>query len=200
MAIITETIPKQAFEVVGEQIGAILTIELVNQKTLHGLTENMDVYHERTTPYDKSEGVMVNVLLDNATYEGFNPSSSNGPVRFNVDVYGTAKSNQDDKGDKLSQKLVQKIIGWIRYILSHTKHKTLLLPSTTIGGTYVTGFQVYDLENVQDAAYVRMMRLNFEVKVVENQDLWESTQLLGNDTQVKLEETDKGFKYILEND
>ena len=200
MAIITESIPKQAFEVVGEQIGAILVTELTNQKTVQGLTEPMEVYHERTTPYDKSEGVMVNVLLDNSTYEGHNPSSSNGPVRFNVDVYGTAKSKQDERGDTLSQKLVQKYVGMIRYILSHTKHKTLLLPQTTIGGTYVTGFQVYDLENVQDGAYVRMMRLNFEAKVVESQELWGSTPLIGNDTQVKLEETDKGFKYILEND
>ena len=197
--LITEPIPKQGFEIVGEQLGAILKIELEGQRTLKNMQDVFDVYSERTSPYDKGEGTMVNVLLDGGEFDVHNPSGQQGKTRFNVDVYAAGRSNPDKRGDAVSIKLVQSYIGMIRYILSSTKYKTLGLPPGTIGGTYVTGHQVYDIDNNQDASYVRMMRLTYEVRIYETQQLWAAVPLLINNTQVKLDDTEKGHLYIIEN-
>ncbi|WP_147296690.1 hypothetical protein [Flagellimonas nanhaiensis] len=199
MPIITEEIPKQGFEIVGEQIGAILTMELAYQRTLKSLSDNFESFYERKTPYDKSEGVMVSVLYDNTNYDNRTQSNSNGPSTFHIDVYGSSPSKPNERGDGLAAALVKQYLGMIRYILSSTKYKSLLLPPNTIGGTYVDSIQMYDTENNQDAKNIRMGRIAFVVKLYETQALWEATVLTGNVTGVKLEDADSGYKYELTN-
>ena len=71
MAIITETIPRQGFEIVQNRIGEILLLELTNQKALQGFTSDFGVFLERQEPFDKEEDVMITVMLSGADYKGF---------------------------------------------------------------------------------------------------------------------------------
>jgi hypothetical protein len=197
MILITESIPRQGFEIVSEQVGAILAVELANQRTLQNLLNNHEVYHERTSPYDKSEDVMINVMFDNVNFEGRTQASAHGPEIINVDVFANSPSRQGERGDGLAALLIKKYAGMCRYILDSTKYNTLLLPQGTVSGVNVESVQMYDIENPQDAKNVRMARLAYRVRINECQQLWGATTLTGNDTGVKLAATDLGYKYEL---
>lgn len=196
-AIITEIIAKQGFEIVGEQIGAILALEVANQVTLQALTNQVGVFHERITPYDKSEEVMINVQLDSGNYDNHTESNVQEGTLYNVDVFASAPSSTGKAGGLESSKLLLKFLGICRYILQSTKYRTLALPAGTIGGTYVDNFQIYDQLGPNEAKSSRMARLVFRVRIYESQQLWGSTALSGGDTSVKLDLTDQGYKYIL---
>lgn len=102
---ILELITKQDnFEIIRDQIAAILTVELANQKTLSGGVPQPLVFVERSNPWGQfieAAEVMqpiINVWFDSET---FDESSSNVVERqtaagiFNVDCYGAAVSLDD---------------------------------------------------------------------------------------------------------
>lgn len=82
-----------------------------------------------------------------------------------------------------------------RYILSDTRYKTLGFDYGLIAGTQVERFSTLDPQK-EDSSFTAFARLQFAVRIMENQSLWDGVTILGNDTNVKLEETDKGYKYI----
>jgi hypothetical protein len=91
-------------EIVRDQIAAILTVELANQKTLSGGVPQPQVFVERSNPWGQfiePASVMpslINVWFDN---ESFDESTSNVVERqkcvatINVDCYGAAASVDD---------------------------------------------------------------------------------------------------------
>jgi len=93
-------------EIIRDQIGAILAVELANQEVLSGGLPQPRVFIERTNPWgmfiDAAPAMVpiINVWFDSSTFE---PSTSNVVERqtsqtvFNVDCYGAAAS-QDDGG------------------------------------------------------------------------------------------------------
>lgn len=102
---ILELIDKQDnFEVIRDQIAAILTVELANQKILSGGVPQPLVFIERSNPwgqYIEAEAVMpplINVWFDSET---FDEATSNVVERqkasgtFNIDCYGAAVSLDD---------------------------------------------------------------------------------------------------------
>ncbi|PXX26277.1 hypothetical protein C7967_11539 [Thalassospira sp. 11-3] len=198
-AIITEIIPQQGFELVGERIGAVLALELANQKALQSLPDGLEVFRERITPYDKSEDVMVNVLLNNITFSNFTESNAEGGTVYYVDIYTTGIASPGKTGGQTAAALLQRYLGMARYILQSTKYKTLDFAPGTIAGTYVENIQIYDIEDNQDAANVKMGRLTFRVRIYEGQNLWEGVDMGPLATMVKLQETEKGYKYELNN-
>lgn len=103
-ALINEVIDKQdTFEIVRDQIGAILKVEFANQKALSG-QEQPRVFVERANPWGefidgaRCEAPIINVWFDNATYDG---RASNVVERqkcdgtFNIDCYGYGVSVDD---------------------------------------------------------------------------------------------------------
>nr|WP_299067171.1 hypothetical protein [uncultured Allomuricauda sp.] len=199
MPVITEEIPKQGFEIVGEQVGAIVAMEIENQRTLKNLSESLGMFYERDSPYDKSEKVMINTRYDGTNFDNRTQSNANAPSTFHIDVYAHSPSKDNQRGDGISVALVKQYLGMIRYIFSSTKYKSLLLPAPTIGRVYIEQIQMYDLEANQDAKNIRMGRLVLMVQLYETQELWEATTLTGNDTGVRLAEADSGYKYELTN-
>jgi len=199
MSIITENIPKQGFEIVGEQLGAIIALELNNQVLLKGLNDRLETFYERTSSYDKAEGVMINVMFDGTNFDNSNQASVHAPSIFHVDVYASSPTIRNQRGDGIAAAKIKQYMGMLRYIIGSTKYNTLALPQGTIGGTYVESIQMYDVDNAQDAKNVRMARMSVRIRIYECQPLWEAITLVGNDSQVKLDETEKGFKYIFNN-
>lgn len=102
---ILELITKQDnYEIIRDQIAAILTVELANQKTLSGGVPQPLVFIERSNPWGQfieAADVMpslINVWFDSET---FDESTSNVVERqttagiFNIDCYGAAVSLDD---------------------------------------------------------------------------------------------------------
>jgi hypothetical protein len=107
-ALITELIDKRDnFEIIRDQIAAILALELDNQHTLSGGQLQPSVFIERSMPWGMFlEGApitqpVINVWFDTST---FDESTSNVVERqkcaavFNVDWYGFAVSQDDTAG------------------------------------------------------------------------------------------------------
>ena len=125
MAIITEIISKQNFEIVGEKIGDILSIELSNQKTLQNSLVNFAVFKERVTAIDKTEEVVVNVLLNSIDNSSSSQSGAQSVCSFFIDVFASAKETEANRGDKAAFDKLLKYVGMCRYILQSHKYKTL---------------------------------------------------------------------------
>lgn len=197
MALITEIIPKQNFEIIHDKIGEILTVELANQKVLQTLPENAEVFKERIIAIDKTEEIVIAVLLDGLNSSSVTQSDQENKTNYFVDVYASGKAEGTTPGDNVVASKLQKYLGMVRYILQSHKYVTLDLPAGTIGNKNVDRVQMHDQENTQDANYSRMGRISFSVRIMENQKLWDGVLLDNNTTKVKLELTDKGYQYKL---
>lgn len=194
---ISEIIPKQGFEVVLYKIAEILFSELSNQKTAHSNMPDFSVFVERMTPYDKSEGVMINVTSGSANYGNFTESTTQSKTDFNIEVYSPLEHVFIKADDSISETFtLHKVVGMVRYILQSTKYKTLDLPLGLIGGTYVESIQFFDDFNNKEGANIRIATLGFSVRIMENQDLWNGTELKDNVSQIKLGQTELGYKLI----
>lgn len=199
MALINEIIPLQGFDVVEKRIGAILLSEISNQISLQSLDDEIGVYLERTIEYDKSEGVVFNVSANTGSYAGQNQSGSQGTISYTIDIYNHGTESSVKSGDADSLDRQNRYLGICRYIFNSTKYKTLDFPYGFVTGVYVESFQKDSSMNKDQSDYIRMVQLVLSVRVTEDQEMWESQPLSGNDTTIFLEDTDKGYKLIFNN-
>ena len=195
---IAEIIPQQGFEIVRDAIGAVLALELKNQKKLQGLSEPFNVFNARSTPFHQSEILMVNVLLDSANYSNAHAVGVHGTTSFFIDIYSSAKEDVKNLGDLNSTVRRDKYLGMVRYILQHHKYNMLGLPVGCIMNTTVESFENFEPSNAQDASFVKMSRLVFTTRINEQQSLWDGVEINSIFTNVKLELTDRGYQYITE--
>ena len=196
---IATPIPVQAFETVRDQIGTILTAELANQSSLLSDPRlNATVWVERFIPFDQSEIPAVNISLIEIENIEYNPISAEYMVRYDIDVFNSAKQQRTQEGDVECQQVLQRICGLIRSILTHPRYKTLDLPSGTIGTTKVETIGIADLYS-QDGTFSGQARITFMVKILERNTAEDPIPSLGGLTNVRIELTDRGYRYILEN-
>jgi hypothetical protein len=196
---ITNNIPTQGFEIVRDLIGTILYSNLLVQKNLKFLPDDINVFIGRTSPFQSSEKLMINVVSDSSAYNSFTEYNVQGSTNYFIDVFCTAAETENFTGDKISTNKRDLYIGMIRYILQSTIYKTLQLPPGLILGTYVEGFENFDSSNNQDASFVKMGRLTFSVRLNESQNLWEGVDISSIFTDVKLELTNLGYQFKEEN-
>ena len=194
MAIIKNIITKQNFEHVNERIVEILKLELENQKTLQGFQDPVNVYNERLDAFNHSEVLMINTMFDGSNSNDGSQKSTQGNVTFFVDIYSTGKSSPNRDGGKDSASRLHKFLGMCRYILSDAQYRTLGFEPGTIGGVYVESIQIANLENVS-SAYDTMGRITVSVRLREDQPLITGTLMASTLTGVKLDLTEKGYKY-----
>jgi len=148
---ISTLIDKQdTFEIVRDQIGAILKIEIANQMQLAtdaGKDPNdwkLRIFTERSNPWEEflNEEVdtspLVNVWFDNSNFDA---SKSNVVERqasetvYNIDCYGYGRSRDDGAtgqilGDKEASFEVQKALRLVRNILMSAEYTYLGLRGT----------------------------------------------------------------------
>lgn len=194
-ATITEIIQEQGFELITKQLGAIMLLELTNQLELQKCHIDLGVFLERIEPIDKSEDVVVNVSLNSINYDEHNEFEVHGAHTFNLDVYSFGEETIDKTSSTDVRIKIQKIVGWVRYILSSTKLKTLVFEPGLISGTYIQSVNFDDTYGKEDGSMTRMARVVFLVRAFESQDPDEyNNNFTGNDTVIKIESTDKGYK------
>lgn len=198
-AIITEIIPIQGFEIVLNKIGVILFEELTNQKNIQSINGNFEVFIERQEPYDKAEDVVINISLDNDNFTGKTQKDSQGLTSFFIDIY--SKGFLAYKLDGISTFRDKRSVycGLIRYILNSTKYNKLGFQPGLIGGAYVDTISYQSTPENEDGSYVKFARINFSVRIQENQQNWSGVPLMGNDSIVKLDQTEKGYKLTFNN-
>jgi len=197
--VITEIIPQQGFEIVLNKLGAILFEEITNQVTIQSFTDEVEVYVERMYPYDKSEDVLINVSLNSIDFQGQTQGGTQGNVTYYVDVYCRGEETNASTGSEASKMKINRYLGIIRYILCSTKYKQLGFTSPLVGRVSVNNLQQDPNSGRMDAAYLKFGRITVNVAVNEAQDLWDGIPLMGNDTMVNLENTNKGFKLTFNN-
>lgn len=138
------------FEIIRDQIAAILVLEVVNQKTLAAAAAkdpalwDLKVYIERANPFEAFQNdnpdvtPIVNVWFDN---EQFDKSASNlverqkGTGVFNIDIYAVGVSQTDGTGHKPGDREAaleaQRAIRLVRNILMAAENMYLQLTRQT---------------------------------------------------------------------
>lgn len=196
MSLITVSIPKQGFEIARDAIGAILATELTAQKKLKQFTHPINVFVGRSAQFQQSEKIMINVLVDSASYVNNHQAGTHGSTNFFIDIYVAAKEKEGKIGGTVSTELRDFFLGMIRFILQDTHYKTLGLPlNGCVMGRAVDGFENFEPNNTQDAAFVKMSRLTLSVRLNETQSLWDGIDINSIFTNVKLDLTEKGYFY-----
>lgn len=205
MAVINEAIGVQGFEKVANRIAEILIVEIAKQQDLQNFYDDVNVFIERMQPFSRSEDVSISVYLKGGTYEGYTERDTQGEYQFYIDLYTSSIGTQKDNASVVSKNKNYRYLGLIRYILSSTKFMTLGFPPGLIGGKYIKSisqdleFANFGAEPSKDGSFIRFSRVLFVVRVQENQAMWDSIPLQGNDTNVTYNQTDLGTQLTFNN-
>lgn len=192
-------IERQNYEIILEQIGAILVSEFENQETFFYNTDCVGVkfWLERSTTFDKSELPAINLCLSTGQYDNKHAGYANGAYTFYVDVLTNSKTTQDTPGDKLAALKANRLMGICRAIIEDPIYRTLGFARGSLENHGISGFETGAIKNVgdTDALSTKINRLTVSVKAKETTVLPDGLLLLGNLTKVRLNETEKGFQY-----
>lgn len=189
-------IPVQPFELVRDRIGFILSDELPNQYTLSANEAlNVSVYKERIVPFDNTEIGLVNVRYGRGDLNNQHQGQTDHNATYFIDCYQKAKSTSSSVGDVDSLIKLHSLIGVCRAILENPIYKTLDFAPAFIGYSQIESIDIAEPQR-GDATNTTMGRLTFNVRMLEDTQLIDAILASGYDTQVKIELTDKGYKYV----
>jgi len=200
MSLIHTIIPPQAFEVVRDRIGRILTDEIDNQ---FQISYNPDFlvtsWIERFMQFNRTELPAINVTMAEGTYGGQTAIQSDGTYKYFIDAYVNAKTSDDGPGDVRAMFKLQRLLGVCRSILQDARYKTL---GFGVRPGFIMSRQIesISIENPKqkehDAMHSVMGRLVLSVKVPEITDYVQPTNLAEFRTSIKLSETELGYLWI----
>lgn len=197
MSKILNPIPPQGFEIVRDRIALILTTELSAQFSLTGEQDNnATVYLERTVPVNQSEMPIVNVGVQRSDLSSQSVVQTQETILFNIDVYHKSKTVGDLDGDSLANLKMQRLLGICRAILENPVYKRLDFdPAISfIENRVITSIEIGESKR-GDALSTSVGRIVFSVRIPEVTQLLLGEILGGTDTEIRLELTDKGYKY-----
>ena len=186
-------------ELIKHRIAAILKTELENQKVLQEDTFPINVFVDRMVPIDKSEILVINVRFESLNPESINQHGSQEDATFTIDTWAVSKQTSTKRGDLLSTNFRDKITFQIKAILQSNFYVTLGFVPGLIMSSNVQNIEPYEPNNNQDASFVSMARLNHNVRFYQDYKVWEGVLITQNNTNVKLSNTELGYKYELIN-
>ncbi len=200
MSKLTIEIPPQASELIRDRIGEILTDEFAAQFLIHNDADrNPQVVSERIVPIDKSEVPLVNILFARSSYDNNTARDADGKNFYSIDVYTSAKSTAAKRGDSTAQNRLVRLLGMVRAILASPHYIKLGFASPFIMRTEILDIEIADPRDNQDTANMVMGRLVFQVDAPEITEQIQPTVAEGYDTVVKVNETERGFVYEINN-
>lgn len=199
MAILNSAILPQNYEIVRDQIGAIIKDEIANQEILQPSEEalkSVRVFVDRLVIPNKSELPLINVFLDTGSFNNQDVEAQDGVYIFNIDFYVKSKSSSNDsRGDTKSLRNLQRLIGVVRSIIQSAKYLRLGFDAPSVLHRSIKSILISDPTLSQDGSNISQGRLTLEVRLVEDAEMFEGALLLGATTTVKLFETESGFEY-----
>lgn len=209
MSKIAEIIPAASFEIVRDRIGEILADEILNQYNLTYDEEteekdeelNITVYVERFLPVEVSEYPLINVFLSTCQLDNQTAVTQRNTVQYNIDCYCGSSNKSGETGDVLSKKKLHKMLRMCMAILNSPHYVRLGYLTPFINGRKVTGIIIRneDIQAEKDSLHGSMGRLTLEVAMNESVEGVSPVLAEGYDTIVYLGESEKGYKYILNN-
>lgn len=196
MTVLTGSIPKSNFQSLLKRIAEILKSELDAQTQLYSERAVKNIYVERVADaLAYTEVPALNIQIAQGEYNTRSRVHQDGNYLFNIDVYEKAEETGDTQGDELAAIRLFNLINRVRYILMHPQYDTLGFDSVTMRRSF-EAFQVDDRRsNENDTEFVKMARCNFRVEAPEHVELANAVLADGMETEVKLEETDVGYKW-----
>lgn len=199
---------RDSFEIIRDQIAAILATEIMNQRAL-AVSQSLNpddwglrVFSERASPVesfpDKTEDStpVANVWFDSIN---FIDAGSNVMERqkaegsFNIDVYGFGRSRAagtgHDAGDKTAALQAQRAIRLIRNILMAAENTYLGLRGLVGGRRFQSITSMQPQQDANNIFHVVGARLNLVVNFNEFSPQTEPVELEGVSAQVFRQET-----------
>ena len=86
-------------------------------------------------------------------------------------------------------------MGIVRAILESPQYMTLAFPRPSLNRVTVVDIAIEQPQNTQDGSSVIMGRVTFDVSVCEGVQLLTGQDIGGYKTEVKMNETDKGYQF-----
>jgi hypothetical protein len=194
MAKINKVISAQNFELVRDRIATILYDEIDNQFQLSydAFLDRVEVLVETKTPIDKVAIPTVNVSVLKGDYDNKNQGSVDGSYQYAIDVYTNAKKTAQQPGDFIANMRLQKLLGLCRYILEDPFYNRLGYQPGFVMRTMVSDFNIA-AGGGDDTNNTAMGRIIFSVMLNENNSLKTPELIDSYQTQVKIENTNKGY-------
>jgi len=177
MALITTKILLQNYELIRNQLGGIIGLELTEQSVLDNTFINPTIEIERVTDVNQTAVPLINICLYKCQYISNTPRLQHGIYTFYIDVYTDSASTPLDAGDKLAKVQMQNIMGKIRTILMNQAYLTLgfanPIPAGYAGieGVSVTGFGIMSKAEAWDSLSSTVGRIVLTVKCAEGSPL-----------------------------
>jgi len=195
MALINTIIPLSNFEIVRTRIGEILFTEFARQFALTANPDiNPSVYEERFIPVDNAEFPVINVSWSGAGYSNKDQTQVDGDNTYNIDCYAGAEAD-GDSGDKIATLKLHRLLAIARAIFEAPVYNTLGYAKPFSCNVRVASISIADPVRNNDATHQIQGRLELSIRVPETNLLIPPPQIGTHTTQVKLELTDKGYRY-----
>ena len=193
MALINTIIPPQNYEKIRDSLFDILVEEISNQFILLSDPEfNARVFKERVVPFDSSELPCINILFVRGEYDNIDVIQTRGEYTYFIDVYTKAKTTNAKRGDTTSLEKLQRILGIVRTILEDPQYRTLTFTAPSLEHTEVKSISIIQPENNQDSNNISLGRLTFIAVITEGVELLSANIITEAETNVEINDTDKG--------
>ena len=206
MALIKTLIPPQNFELIRDQIGAILKLEIENQgqlnpdKKLSDIVCNTKIFQDRSVPIGKEELFIVDVVYFSTQFENQSATHQDGENIFYLDVYARGFETDEHPGDTEAAIGCQRLCGIIRAILQDPQYILLGFDPRFIKRTRVTNILRNQYDPVEGSSNTILYRVVFQVDAGESTPgivpTFKPTTL---QTIVTINETPQGHEYLVNN-
>lgn len=186
MSRIDYAIPSQAYELIRDRIGEILTDEVANQIDLsYDVDLNAVVLIEDRDPIDKVQLNAIVVSLATGQYSNKNQGSSvDGGYLYFIDIYTNAKERFNKSGSYRAATVAHKLSRYVRCILEHQEYKTLGYQPGFVMRTGFVEFNIRDVTPSTDSLSTYMIRMVFKVDANEITNAKVPNLIDGYDTRV----------------
>lgn len=186
MSRIDYAIPSQAYELIRDRIGEILTDEVANQIDLsYDVDLNAVVLIEDRDPIDKVQLNAIVVSLATGQYSNKNQGSSvDGGYLYFIDIYTNAKERFNKSGSYRAATIAHKLSRYVRCILEHQEYKTLGYQPGFVMRTGFVEFNIRDVSPSTDSLSTYMIRMVFKVDANEITNAKVPNLIEGYDTLV----------------
>jgi hypothetical protein len=194
-------IPSQRFELIRDAIGRVLTAELANQKTLAGADGiDINIFLERTCPLDKEELPAINIVYADSDFtDETTIVTSLADNKYLIECYVNSASDSTGDGDKKAAVKLARIMGMIRAILMNSRYLYLDFSEKFIQTRRIKSITRTQPRIASDALNTISGTIEAHYLAEEVTELETGTLEGYLNTVVKLSDTEKGYKYVIEN-
>ena len=217
-------LPYSKFEQIRSKIASILADELSNQLSLNQAELIVEeakqtpsqslidfynlniscipdkVWEERFYRPQPEEMPLINVVLLNVPLnEGTSHESQIGENKYQIEVYQSAKCNEDDNGDVLATLKLHRLLAIIRLILMNKNYIDLELPGSV--GRRQTQDIIIGLPNIgaDNANSMIFGKIDLLVKATEAITDLDGVPLEISGTTMKIFDSEKGYYWEIDN-